>query len=247
MPEVVDWELAEKVAVRATGREPFAESYHYASLQPDFEQLTAQAEEPSPRRPACAAWRARPGPASPTAPAGCGPTRVVPAPAAARHRPARRAHGARAGRPDRSRTRRRRAGRAARLDVDPGARPVRPARDRGRGTRGAGHRLLRGPERARPREALRLPARGVPPVAGAARGHPPRQFTGVPWMREHFLGLVELTLGAVDPDPSCCSAGSRRAVDRVPRRAGTRSTTAASSALLAVARAARCARAGRAA
>jgi coenzyme F420 biosynthesis associated uncharacterized protein len=27
------------------------------------------------------------------------------------------------------------------------------------------------------------------------------QFTGVPWMREHFLGLVEQTLAAVDPDP----------------------------------------------
>jgi coenzyme F420 biosynthesis associated uncharacterized protein len=27
------------------------------------------------------------------------------------------------------------------------------------------------------------------------------QFTGVPWMREHFLGLVHESLGAVDPDP----------------------------------------------
>jgi coenzyme F420 biosynthesis associated uncharacterized protein len=27
------------------------------------------------------------------------------------------------------------------------------------------------------------------------------QFTGVPWMREHFLGLVDQTLAAVDPDP----------------------------------------------
>lgn len=27
------------------------------------------------------------------------------------------------------------------------------------------------------------------------------QFTGVPWMREHFLGLVESTIEAVDPDP----------------------------------------------
>ena len=41
----VDWSLAEKVAVRAAGREPFAESYHYASLAADFEELTALAEE----------------------------------------------------------------------------------------------------------------------------------------------------------------------------------------------------------
>ena len=27
------------------------------------------------------------------------------------------------------------------------------------------------------------------------------QFTGIPWMREHFLGLVGQTVGAVDPDP----------------------------------------------
>ena len=27
------------------------------------------------------------------------------------------------------------------------------------------------------------------------------QFTGIPWMREHFLGLVAASLGAVDPDP----------------------------------------------
>ncbi|MCB1262089.1 MAG: zinc-dependent metalloprotease, partial [Acidimicrobiales bacterium] len=26
-------------------------------------------------------------------------------------------------------------------------------------------------------------------------------FTGVPWMRQHFLGLVEQAVGAVDPDP----------------------------------------------
>ena len=40
----VDWALAEKVAVRAAGREPFAESYHYSSLAQDFEELTAIAE-----------------------------------------------------------------------------------------------------------------------------------------------------------------------------------------------------------
>ena len=34
--EAVSWDLAERVAVRVAGREPFAESYHYSSLQPDF-------------------------------------------------------------------------------------------------------------------------------------------------------------------------------------------------------------------
>jgi coenzyme F420 biosynthesis associated uncharacterized protein len=41
---VVDWDLAQRVAVRVAGREPFSESYHYASLAPDFAELTEQAE-----------------------------------------------------------------------------------------------------------------------------------------------------------------------------------------------------------
>jgi coenzyme F420 biosynthesis associated uncharacterized protein len=41
---VVDWELAHRVAVRVAGREPFSESYHYASLEPDFVELTERAE-----------------------------------------------------------------------------------------------------------------------------------------------------------------------------------------------------------
>lgn len=42
--EPVAWGLAEKVAVRVGGHDPFASSYHYASLQPDFDELTAEAE-----------------------------------------------------------------------------------------------------------------------------------------------------------------------------------------------------------
>ena len=44
------------------------------------------------------------------------------------------------------------------------------------------------------------------------------QFTGVPWMRDHFLGLVERTLAGVDPDPKVLLAALRRAVDEI--RAG---------------------------
>src|SRR5437773_12422018 len=45
MNDAVDWAVAERVAARIGGREPFADSYHYDSLQPDFEELTAEAEE----------------------------------------------------------------------------------------------------------------------------------------------------------------------------------------------------------
>ncbi len=44
------------------------------------------------------------------------------------------------------------------------------------------------------------------------------QFTGVPWMREHFLGLVNSTMEEVDPDPQRFVDGLRRARDA--KRAG---------------------------
>ena len=44
------------------------------------------------------------------------------------------------------------------------------------------------------------------------------QFTGVPWMRQHFLDLVAETMDDVDPDPQRFIDGVRRLVDA--RRAG---------------------------
>ena len=40
----IGWDLAERVAIRVGGREPFADSYHSDSLIPDFDELTAEAE-----------------------------------------------------------------------------------------------------------------------------------------------------------------------------------------------------------
>ncbi len=45
MADLVDWDLAERIAVRAAGREPLADSYLADSLAADFEELTALAEE----------------------------------------------------------------------------------------------------------------------------------------------------------------------------------------------------------
>ncbi len=44
MAGAVDWNVAERFAIRASGREPFSASYHAQSLQPDFDRLTALAE-----------------------------------------------------------------------------------------------------------------------------------------------------------------------------------------------------------
>jgi len=41
----VDWKLAERVAARVSGTEPFAESYHAAGLVRDFAELTERAQE----------------------------------------------------------------------------------------------------------------------------------------------------------------------------------------------------------
>jgi coenzyme F420 biosynthesis associated uncharacterized protein len=46
------------------------------------------------------------------------------------------------------------------------------------------------------------------------------QFTGVPWLRPHFLGLVDRLLSSVDPDPARLLEGLRRAVKEA--RAGGR-------------------------
>ena len=43
-PTAVDWGLAERVAVRAAGSDPFSRSYHFDSLADDFADLTAIAE-----------------------------------------------------------------------------------------------------------------------------------------------------------------------------------------------------------
>ncbi len=45
MAEAVDWALAERVATRLAGDDPFAASYHAHSLDADFTELTARAQE----------------------------------------------------------------------------------------------------------------------------------------------------------------------------------------------------------
>ncbi|WP_419918541.1 zinc-dependent metalloprotease [Candidatus Poriferisocius sp.] len=42
--EPVDWKLAERVAKRVGGHEPFLDSYHYRNLAPELTDLTAEAE-----------------------------------------------------------------------------------------------------------------------------------------------------------------------------------------------------------
>ena len=45
MAGAVDWSVAERVAGRISGSDPIESAYHYDSLGPDFEELTASAQE----------------------------------------------------------------------------------------------------------------------------------------------------------------------------------------------------------
>ena len=71
----VDWELAERLALRLSAREPFASSYHADSLAADFAELHRRGRGAGGARPpACGRWPARPAPAWSTGRTGSRPT-----------------------------------------------------------------------------------------------------------------------------------------------------------------------------
>ena len=173
------------------------------------------------RPPGCAACRARPGPGSPTAPAGCTPTSTASSASSARSPSGSATGWATPFAVERHAQGQRARGRhAARLDVGSGARSVRPAR--GRRPRGGaaedqdlvyyvGPNVLALEKRfAFPPQEFRLWL-ALHEVTHRA------QFTGVPWLREHYLGPRPADARLRRPRP-----------EAVPRRAGQgRSTTCA--------------------
>ncbi len=202
MSNLVDWELAERIATRLARRnDPFADSYHYASLQPDFAELTAQAEELVAD---CTGLRSQAGPA--------------------RARVADRAGWVHANIASFQRLLRPVTDRLEERLPERGAPPL--------ASKVAGVEVgsLLGWMSARvlgqydllvvednPAEQDIVYYVGPNVLALEKRfAFPPRefrlwlalhetthraQFTGVPWMRGYFLSLVEQTLGSVDPDP----------------------------------------------
>ena len=231
MVDPVDWGLAEKVAVRVAGREPLAASYHYDRLTADFEELTAQAEALVER---ATGLRSASGPAR---------ARVVD-----------RGDWVRANLASFDRLLRPLTERMAeRLDERRGpAAAVSGVSRRAAGvevgallgwmaTRVLGQYDLLIIEDEAPDDQDLVYYVGPNVLALEKRfGFPPRefrlwlalhevthraQFTGVPWLRSHFLSLVNQTLDAVDPDPKrfldAAGAGGRRpAVGPQPARRG---------------------------
>ncbi|MEO6628982.1 MAG: zinc-dependent metalloprotease [Aquihabitans sp.] len=198
----VDWALAERVAVRAAGREPFAESYHYGSLTSDFDELTAMAEEQVAET---TGLRSLSGSARARVTDRQGWVRANIASFQRLLRPI-----------------------TDRLDQHLSSNALAPVASRVAGaevgmilgwmsSRVLGQYDLLVVEDENPEDQDIVYYVG-PNVLGLEKkfAFPPRefrhwlalhevthraQFTGIPWMREHFLGLVQETVNAMDPDP----------------------------------------------
>jgi coenzyme F420 biosynthesis associated uncharacterized protein len=212
--------LAERVAVRVAGRDPFEQSYHYASLEPDFAELTAEAEELVAQE---TGLRSLAGPAR---------ARVTDRPGWIK---ANVASFQRLLRPLTDRL-------GERLPDAPASGPITAVARTISGvelgtmlgwmsTRVLGQYDLLLVEEERPEDQDIVYYVGPNVIALEKRfGFPPRefrlwlalhevthraQFTGVPWLRPYFLSLVEQGLGSVDPDPKRFLNALKRAVEEM--------------------------------
>ncbi|MEY2459356.1 MAG: hypothetical protein QOG30_1186 [Acidimicrobiaceae bacterium] len=210
----VDWNLAERIAVRVSGREPFAESYHYASLLPDFEELTAQAEELVYQ---ATGLRSLAGPARARVTDRAGWVRANIASFSRLLRPLTDKLGERMGDGKLTPVARRATG--AELGLLLGW----------MSTRVLGQYDLLIVEDESPEDQDIVYYVGPNVIALEKRfAFPPRefrlwlalhevthraQFTGVPWLRQHFLSLVESSLDSVEPDPKRFMLALRRLIE----------------------------------
>jgi coenzyme F420 biosynthesis associated uncharacterized protein len=220
----VAWDLAERVATRVAGKEPLADSYLYATLQPDFEELTQQAEE---LVEAETGLRSLVGPARARVTDRAGWVK------------ANIASFQRLLRPVTSKL-------EAALEHQPAIGPVKiPVATVGRSMAGTQVGLLLGwmstrvlgqydqllIEDEHPEDQDIVYYVGPNILALEKRfAFPPRefrlwlalhevthrmQFTGIPWMRPYFLSLIESTLAGVDPDPRRFLEALRRSVEQM--------------------------------
>ncbi len=205
----VAWDLAAKVASRVAGRDAFASSYLYGSLQPDFEELTALAEglvgDATGLRPLTGPARARVTDRSGWVRANIASFQRLLRPVL-----------------DRLEVKLAEAGSSSVGRVVQPVGRVLTATQLGAllgwmSTRVLGQYDLLLMEDERPEEQDLVYYVGPNILALEKRfAFPPRefrlwialhevthraQFTGVPWMREYFVQLVEATVAAADPDP----------------------------------------------
>src|SRR3954453_17192482 len=216
MTDPISWDLAERIAVRVAGREPFADSYHYASLEPDFAEFTAEAEE---LVAAETGLRSLSGPARARVTDRAGWVRANLASFRRLLKPITEKLGQR----------------MTPGPLTPIARSITGAEVGGllgwMATRVLGQYDLLIAEHENPEEQDLVYYVGPNIISLEKRyGFPPRefrlwlalhevthraQFTGVPWMRKHFLGLVKQSLDSVDPDPKRFLEAIRRVAEGV--------------------------------
>jgi coenzyme F420 biosynthesis associated uncharacterized protein len=216
MTEPIAWDMAERVAARVAGRDPFADSYHADSLAADFAELTSQAEAlvaeetglvpPSPAR---ARVTDRPG----WVRANIASFRRMLRPLTEKLGDKVPAKGAGAV------VTRNLAG--AEVGAMLGWMSTRVL--------GQYDLLIVEDEAAEDQDIVYYVG---PNVLGLEKrfGFPPRefrlwlalhevthraQFTGIPWLRPHFLGLVDESLGGVDPDPKRLLQALRKATEEL--------------------------------
>ncbi|MEA3215318.1 MAG: hypothetical protein QOJ19_1474 [Acidimicrobiia bacterium] len=212
-PDTVDWQLAERVAARVARRDPYAALASTAGLDADFAELTVEAEQlvaattglPQLAGPA----RARVADRSEWASANIASFQRL-------LRPLTERFGDRLGKGAMAPIARRAAGVEVGLLLG------------WMSTRVLGQYDLLVIEEERPEEQDLVYYVG-PNILGLERrfAFPSRefrlwialhecthraQFTGVPWLRPHFLSLVDRLLSSVDPDPARLLEGLRRAV-----------------------------------
>ncbi|HEX2063769.1 MAG TPA: zinc-dependent metalloprotease [Acidimicrobiales bacterium] len=213
MTEAISWDVAQRVAARIGGQEPLASSYHFASLQPDFEELTAEAEVLVSE---ATGLHSLAGPARARVIDRAGWVRVNIGSFQRLLRPITEKLGSKVP-----------TGR-----LGPVSRTVTGAQLGTMlgwmSTRVLGQYDLLLVEEERPDDQDIVYYVGSNILAMEKRfGFPPRefrlwlalhevthrtQFTGVPWLRPHFLDLVERFLGQVNPDPRSFVEALRRAV-----------------------------------
>jgi coenzyme F420 biosynthesis associated uncharacterized protein len=202
MAHAVDWPLAERVAQRVAGRDPFASSYLYSSLTPDLTELTARAEE---------LVTAETGLRSLAGPARC---RVVGRPDWIRVnvrsfqrllRPVLQKLEERTNNASALGA----AGKLAAIEVGTmlgwmsgrvlGQYDLLVIDDETAGEQDVVYYV--GPNVLALEKRFAFPPREFRLWLALHEVTHRAQFTGVPWLRGHFLGLVDETLGGVDPDP----------------------------------------------
>ena len=218
-PDPVAWDVAEKVAKRVAGRDPLEDSYLYASLAPDFDEFTALAQDLVEKETGlvslAGAARARVTDRGGWVEANLASFRRL-------LRPLTDRLGERLG-----------EGRVASVGRSVAGAEV-GALLGWMSTRVLGQYDLLVIEDEEPEKQDIVYYVGPNILSLEKRyGFPPRefrlwialhevthraQFTGVPWMRGHFLSLVESSLDAFDPDPKRFLEALRRAVDEM--RAG---------------------------